>query len=396
MRGATRLIYISNARLPSEKANTNQSMQQCEAFSALTPVEFWYPRRRNPLAGNDPFAYYAVSQSFSLVEIPSIDSPALWKVHRTLWFLVQAISFSARGALRLLRLPSTAVVYTRHEYDLWFVPLLKWLRRSLGIFFEDHDGFLRRDPALRRRLLQRVDGIIVTSSAHAQLMERWGISPQALLIAPNAAKLSRFQLAAPERRGDGQRTVVYLGNLYRWKGVYVLADAARFLPDEYTIYFVGGSPETLAPFRTYVDASGIEDRLVIVGHVPPAAVAEQLSRADVVVLPNSRVDRIGNEFTSPLKLFEYMASGRPIVASDVPAVREILTHGRNAYLVDPDDPAALAEGIRRVCEDGTLGRRLAEHARVDVAEHTWDMRSEKIMGFIRQRLDARGTLQHAL
>ena len=80
-----------------------------------------------------------------------------------------------------------------------------------------------------------------------------------------------------------------------------------------------------------------------------------------------------------MKLFEYMAAGRPIVACDVPALREVLRHGENAWLVAPDDPRSLAEGIRTVLDDQALAARLAERAASDVRARTWEARAARIV-----------------
>jgi YD repeat-containing protein len=88
-------------------------------------------------------------------------------------------------------------------------------------------------------------------------------------------------------------------------------------------------------------------------------------------------------FTSPLKLFEAMAAGRPVIASDLPSIREILTDGVNALLVPPEDPAALAKALRMLASDNALGKRLAERSAQDVQRYTWDERGRKIASMLR-------------
>src|SRR4029079_715197 len=95
------------------------------------------------------------------------------------------------------------------------------------------------------------------------------------------------------------------------------------------------------------------------------------------VLPN-RPSAIFNEFPSPLKLFEYMASGRPIVASALPSLREVLRDGENALLVEPGNPPAFVAAISRLKDDPALAAQLAAQARRDVEDFTWVRRAERL------------------
>lgn len=108
-----------------------------------------------------------------------------------------------------------------------------------------------------------------------------------------------------------------------------------------------------------------------------------LREADVLALPNP-ASAISTRFTSPLKLFEYMAAARPIVASDLPAIREVLEDGRTALLVEAGRPEAMAAGVRRVIEDRDLGDRLACAAAAAVVEFSWDRRAERLEALFRQ------------
>ena len=106
------------------------------------------------------------------------------------------------------------------------------------------------------------------------------------------------------------------------------------------------------------------------------------------MLPNTAQAAISREHTSPLKLFEYMAAGRPIVASDLPSLREVLRHGDNAWLVQPDDPAALAQGIQHLLAEPALAARLAAQAQEEVQAYTWEQRAERILSFVEGHVSA--------
>ncbi len=261
---------------------------------------------------------------------------------------------------------------------------MRLLRRDVPFFFEDHDGVLRRFAAAKMPLLRGVDGIVVTTPFHATSLTIAGIRPDKILTCENGVRVDDYVFSKPKSHSEIFR-VVYAGNLFQWKGVFVLAEASRELPGNYQVEFIGGSPEAERPFRTYLAERHLAGRVSLRGYIRPSDLPNALSTADVLVLPNSAAKVVSNTYTSPLKLFEYMAAGRPIVASDVPAIRHILCDGHNAILVTPDDPRALAEGIRRACEDRELGSVLANQARLDVQRYTWDKRAARIAQFMSEK-----------
>jgi glycosyltransferase involved in cell wall biosynthesis len=160
--------------------------------------------------------------------------------------------------------------------------------------------------------------------------------------------------------------------------VDLVIEAVAALKDTRGLIIGGHEKEPdLARVKARAGQLNCASRITFTGLIPPAEVAARLRAADVVTLPNPS-SAISREFTSPLKLFEYMASGRPIVASDLPALREILRHEDNALLVEPGNPRALTAGILRIQNDAALGRRLAAQAGHDVQEFTWARRAERL------------------
>ena len=134
------------------------------------------------------------------------------------------------------------------------------------------------------------------------------------------------------------------------------------MPDVRCVIVGGQEKEPdLARLQTLTSRLGIENRVTFEGLLPPSAVSGALVRADVLALPNP-ASAISTHATSPLKLFEYMAAGKAIVASNLPAIREVLTDERTALLVTPGDPEALAAGLRRLAADPDLRGRLADAA----------------------------------
>jgi glycosyltransferase involved in cell wall biosynthesis len=196
-------------------------------------------------------------------------------------------------------------------------------------------------------------------------------------VVPDGVRLDphrRFDWTGP----SASPVAVYAGHLYPWKGVDTLIAALTHAPS-LRARIIGGHPAEpdLARVQAQAQTAGVMDRVEFIGLQPPPAVAALLSSADILVLPN-RTSSVSAHYTSPLKLFEYLAAGRPIVASDLPALREVLRHGENAWLTAPDDAAALAAGIKQVLADPALAIRLARTAFEEASRYSWERRAEQL------------------
>ncbi len=390
-----RLLYLANNRIPSEKANSVQVMQCCAAFARRgADVTLAVPHRLQPWAMRgvgDPFDYYGLVTRFPIRYLPCIDllevapgpmQPAAFALQAATFALAAGAYVRARDADRCYtRDPSSAVLLALGS------PQAR--RRA---FYEAHTF---PKPGPRRRLhlwaARRLGGVVAITRGLANEYVMGGVEKHRVLVAPDAVDPERFtgcpdgsdRAKAREELGIAAhaRVVCYTGHLYDWKGAHTLALASRLLPEGFLTYIVGGTEEDLASFRRFLAEERLE-RVVATGHVPPGRVPAFLAAADVLVLPNSARSETSARFTSPMKLFEYMAAGRPIVASELPSLEEVLRDGENAVLVEPDDPEALAKGVARVGGDAALARRLADAAQRDVRGRTWDARAAAILEFM--------------
>ena len=163
-----------------------------------------------------------------------------------------------------------------------------------------------------------------------------------------------------------------------WKGVDVLAEASDLL-DDALVVFVGGTEHDLLRFK---EKQKHRPNLLILGQKSHAEIPLYLKSADVLVIPNSSKESISRLYTSPMKLFEYMASGVSIVASDLPSLREVLSE-ENAVVVSPDNARLLAEGIVKVLTNPAFSEKIARGAQALVQNYTWEKRAECIINFVR-------------
>ena len=172
--------------------------------------------------------------------------------------------------------------------------------------------------------------------------------------------------------------VVYTGGLLAWKGVELLVDAARELPG-LSFVIAGGMDADVARLREH--AAGL-DNVRLDGFQPPTRIATYLAAADLGVIPNRSEPAISARYTSPLKAFEAMAAGVPLVVSDLPSLRELFTDGDDARLFSPDDAGALAAAIGEVMGDDDLRRGLGERLAARAPEHSWDARAERLLAWM--------------
>lgn len=286
----------------------------------------------------------------------------------------------------LLRQRAYDAIYTRHlKTASFFLRFKRYLR--IPILFEAHEVFfLTTDRQDKREKIKReefktyprLDGIVsITRGLAKQMKEVFSLrSPMA--VAPDGVNLDFFGGIA---RLPRNQKIIYVGQLYPWKGTGTLVEAMQYLPIG-ELHLIGGSEERIQDLREKATRLSVQDRVFFLGQMPPGEVKRHLADSAVAVLPLTQ-DLISASFTSPLKLFEYMAARIPIVASDLPSTREVLSSGVNALLVQPDDPRALGNGIRRLLEDRSMAEGLAQKAYEDVMEFTWEKRAQKISHFIR-------------
>lgn len=391
-----KVIYVANPRLPTEKAHGVQIMKMCEAlaYSDDAEVELVVPFRVQTAQMRqvgDLWAYYGIRKCFKLTRLPSLDLIFLDRYLpgrlAYLPFYVQSLTFYVCAVLcGLLR--QGEVLYSRDwMFFLLWLPW-RWLRKYM-LVLEEHTFPHRGGWGARLHLgvSRQMDRLVVITHRLKELYAVAGVPVRRVLVAPDGVDLERFELPMNRTEARQQlglseegRVVCYTGHLFEWKGVYVLVDAALHLPD-ILFLIVGGMVEDRERLQAYIARQSVKN-VHLIDHVPPTEVPALLFAADVLVLPNSAREAISREYTSPLKMFEYMASRTPIVATDLPAVREVLRDGENAVLVEPDNPESLAQGIQRVLEMPDRGQRLAAQAYHDVTALTWERRAANILAFV--------------
>lgn len=376
-----KMYYVENVRLPTEKAHGYQIMKTCEALSqAGVHVHLIAAERRNALGHIDPFTRYGITRRFSFERLPVID----WISSVPRWlepFAFYLERWTFLFSLRRMKHPTDVVWYTRNPH------IAAQLSSRLGVrvFLELHA--LPKPHMLAR--LNRVSGVVCLTNWLQDSIHR--VFPNmSTAVIPDAVDVAVFDPA--ETRDEARRLlgldpeaelVVYGGRfstLEEGKGLELLDSAVATLSVErprLRLVLVGGTVEEFrqiegrlpSPITTCVDLQP-RDRLAL-----------YYRAADALIMPFPDTPHYAFEM-SPLKMFEYMASGTPIVSSDLPSVRDVLDES-SAQFFAAGSKDGLVAALRQLFSRSTEERmELARRARAIVSDHTWKRRAEKIQSLI--------------
>jgi len=383
------ILCFADTRFPIERANGVQTMATCHALARKGHEVRLVVRPDSAASQRDPFTFYGQ---------PPVDRLRFEYVPPPLGGGLARIRFLLAARARCGQEPD-AIVFTRDLGVAAF--LLRWPSLGRRVVYEAHGvtALVREElPTLlgqaalapSRRKLRRLDRrerlvwqrsaacVTITRTLADELAARHGVRDKVFVV-PDGARADLVEKGTGSAAVSARAPVAgYAGHLYPWKGVDVFVRALTHAPGVRGL-IVGGHPGEMdvSRIRALADSLGVRDRLEISGLVGPAEVPARLAAATMLVLPNT-ASAISERYTSPLKLFEYLALRRPIVASDLPAIREVLTPGRTALLVPPGDEVALGAAMLRLAGDPALSASLGAAARALLPDYTWEARADRL------------------
>lgn len=214
------------------------------------------------------------------------------------------------------------------------------------------------------------------------------LKPDDVVIAPNGVELERFASLPDPITARGQvglreaPTVMCTGHLYAGRGAELFVALARAIPDAHFVW-VGGRPEDVEFWRQRVDVNRMYN-VTFIGFIPNGSLPLYQAAADILLMPYSS-SIMGSSGTadssavaSPMKMFEYMATGRAIASSYLPVIREVLNE-KNAIFCKPDDIPSWKFGLERLLGDDHLRYQLGQQAKQDAQGYTWTARAQRIL-----------------
>lgn len=286
-----------------------------------------------------------------------------------------------------------AGVLLKHQFNVPFVcefngPLL-WIERQWGGRPKVHEGLLQ---SIEDMNVKAADLIVVVSEPLAAIVEEKGIPRKRILVNPNGVDVNTFHPdisdnGVRQRYGlEDKRVIGFIGSFGSWHGAEVLAEAFGLLGatgalsnDKDRLIMIGDG-NTMGEVKAQLEKYDVINKTILTGSIPQHQAAEHLAACDILVSPHVPNKDGSPFFGSPTKLFEYMAMGRGIVASNLDQIGEVLSHEKTAILVEPGNPGELAQGITMLIENESLRKKLGIAAREEaVKKYTWQLHVERIL-----------------
>ena len=370
-----RIACISTSAVPSKTANSLQLMKACSALVELEhDVRVWTLGSDPQIEADELAKQYGIHNRIPVRWISDLGWPRGW-----------VYSLRAIRAARRWR-PDLFYVWTYQAAAMAS-------RLGLPTLLELHDRPQgRMGPRLFRRYLagSGAQRLVVTTNAllewvresYVELLE-----PPSTIVAPNGVDLERYSnlptaeearllLGLPERLTAG-----YTGHLYRGRGLDLMLELAKRYP-EISFVWAGGEDAAVEHWRSQLSEAAVAN-IRLLGHVSNDELPMIQAACDILLMPYERkieVSSGGNTaaFASPMKVFEYLAAGRAILASDLPVIREVLNDS-NSVLLAPEESEAWANALQTLISDPGQRNWLAAHAAEDAHQYSWVVRAGRVL-----------------
>ena len=363
-----KILYVVNVRFPTEKAHGVAIAKMCEAFvRAGAEVELIIPSRG---LGGDPFEFYGLTERF---KVTTVYAPGF--IGSYFGFIFSSLIFGLTSYLYLRK--TEGVVYSMDidPISYVFLPLLK-----RPYFFDIHGP--KRHTYPTDKMFKSISGVVtINENVKAELVENFPHLKERMMVFPNGTNIkedigkekAREMLSLPK----DQKIATYVGSFIGWKGIETVIEAARRLCDVH-FYFLGIAGEDFEKKGVSVPSNvhALGWKLHKEGLLFQTA-------SDVLVVTGTKHDKYSYHHTSPMKLFEYMAAKRPIVASRTPAILLVADESK-VFFHEPDDTDSFVDAMESAFGEDSSEK--VEKSFQYAKEISWDNRAKKVVSFIEERI----------
>lgn len=356
-----KILYCSYSQIPSDYANSIAVMKQCSALNKFVCLRAIFVRGKRSYY-KDLFPMYGVA-SFPLIRVPKV-ALCMRELGLRLFVLLYSMIFRPD------------VVYSRD------IVLNAWLCRfHICNIYEIHQ-IVQQDERFDRyykkllskaMLREELKAIVCISKGLADECVAFGIPKEKITVLHSATDTLEIE-DTPQIQlplfSDNRPLAVYVGSLQEGKGIEQIEAMSR-MSNNYNFLIVGGKEGDVQQ----------QNNLRHIPHVSHAKALSFMKEADFLLLPMTEQSY---KFHSPLKLFEYLSTGKPVIASDTADIREILKHRENGMLAQPGNPKDFLDKMDDVRTDPELQRQLELMSQRSSIAYTWESRAKEIVYLIRR------------
>ncbi|MEK7554765.1 MAG: glycosyltransferase family 4 protein [Patescibacteria group bacterium] len=370
-----KLYYVAHCRFPSPRAHAIQIAKMAESF-ALTSVdlELILPRRNNSIS-QSPREFYGLKTDLPIRYLPVLNLYAWGRIGYVLGGLSFLISYMF-FLLRKRMCKEKFILYTIDMDEFSFIGISFFL---VPFIIEIHGS--KKYGVLLSRMFKRAQAILtINNLIKDDLVQNFRIPEERILVHPNGIDLDLFSKSESREAWRlkwnipiNSHVALYVGKCYDWKGMEILHDAFRALPDV-TFVFVGCTKEE---FERVTKSHVGMPNAIFFGERPYIEMPLWMKSADVLLVLGTKKNAYSYTQTSPMKLFEYMASGVPVLSPNTPALRAHVSE-REVVFYEPDSSESFIRGIRNVIGNRSV-KELTVHAREATKQFSWEHRAKQIL-----------------
>lgn len=390
-----RLYYLTTARIPGEKAHSLQTIKNVDELKSQgCDIKLLAAKRKNDFKVKESIEkHFHLKNQFKIKYIPTFSHLTSNKKLRDFFFLLLNISFSISCFVYLLleKTEKKKLIFIRDTSLLKHIINLMKLKKYT-IIFELHDLPKPKNVFRKIDLYRKCDIIFTTSNYQRDFLLKYGVNEKKVVYLRNGYDPNLFEnisslkinlktnLSIPQNA----KIVMYSGSLASWKSVDFILESAYYTNQNIYYIIIGGSEDEIGLLKKKFSEQ--LNKIKFLGYIPHNKIPQYLNEADILVQYTSAGGGELGSF-SPIKILEYMAVGKAIVAVNEPWIKEILTDHNNGLLYQPNSPKDLGKKIMYLANNENFLKKIGEKAQEDVKPFSYPNRANKIISTIERLLE---------